>query len=128
MKTIIIVGGSKGIENAILKKLTGVSKVVNISRTTPKELYANLVHFFCDTLQNDLPNLDAADGLIYYPGSINLKPISGLSLDNFKNDFEINVLGAIKAIQYYLPVLKMTYALYFIIQCSSRKTWCALSC
>ena len=29
-----------------------------------------------------------------------------MSLDDFKNDFEINVLGAVKAIQKYLPVLK----------------------
>ena len=47
-----------------------------------------------------------ADGLVYCPGSINLKPINRLSLDDFKNDFEINVLGAVKTIQKYLAVLK----------------------
>jgi NAD(P)-dependent dehydrogenase (short-subunit alcohol dehydrogenase family) len=35
-----------------------------------------------------------------------LKPIGSLSIDDFRNDFEINVIGAIKAIQKYLPVLK----------------------
>jgi len=44
--------------------------------------------------------------LIYCPGSITLKPISGLSVDDFRNDFEINVIGAVKVIQKYLPVLK----------------------
>ena len=29
-----------------------------------------------------------------------------MKLDDFRNDFEINVLGAVKAIQHYLPVLK----------------------
>jgi hypothetical protein len=29
-------------------------------------------------------------------GSINLKPIGNLSIDDFRNDFEINVIGAVK--------------------------------
>jgi NAD(P)-dependent dehydrogenase (short-subunit alcohol dehydrogenase family) len=35
-----------------------------------------------------------------------LKPIGSLSIDNFRNDFEINVIGAVKVIQKYLPILK----------------------
>ena len=50
--------------------------------------------------------MDSADGLVYCPGSINLKPINRLSIEDFKNDFEINVIGAVKAIQTYLPALK----------------------
>ena len=46
------------------------------------------------------------DTLIYCPGSINLKPIGNLSISDFKNDFEINVIGAVKAIQKYLPALR----------------------
>ncbi|MDG1697861.1 MAG: SDR family oxidoreductase, partial [Polaribacter sp.] len=34
------------------------------------------------------------------------KPISRLKLEDFRNDFEINVIGAVKAIQHYLPALK----------------------
>jgi NAD(P)-dependent dehydrogenase (short-subunit alcohol dehydrogenase family) len=106
MKTIIVVGGSKGIGNAILKTLISTCKVVNISRTAPEDNHANLTHYYCDITQDDLPEIDVADAIVYCPGSINLKPISRLSIDDFKNDFEINVLGAVKAIQHYLPVLK----------------------
>ena len=106
MKTIIVIGGSKGIGNAILNKLIPTSKVINISRTAPEVQHANLTHYSCDITQDNLPNIDAADSLIYCPGSINLKPFSRLSIDDFKNDFEINVLGAVKAIQHYLPILK----------------------
>ncbi|WNH09756.1 SDR family NAD(P)-dependent oxidoreductase [Thalassobellus suaedae] len=106
MKTIIVVGGSKGIGNAILKKLLNYSKVINISRTLPGFNHANLTHFSCDITQDNLPDIEAADALIYCPGSINLKPITRLSIDDFKNDFEINVLGAVKAIQKYLSILK----------------------
>lgn len=106
MRTIVIVGGSKGIGNAILNTLVDTHKVINISRTSPELSHPNLVHYTCDILKEDLPNIESLDGLVYCPGSINLKPISRLSLDDFKDDFEINVLGAVKAIQKYLDLLK----------------------
>lgn len=106
MKKIIVIGGSKGIGNALVKLLVNNHKVINISRTAPEMSHDNLEHISCDILNDDLPNIENADGLVYCPGSINLKPISRLSLDDFKNDFEINVLGAVKSIQKYLDVLK----------------------
>jgi NAD(P)-dependent dehydrogenase (short-subunit alcohol dehydrogenase family) len=106
MKKIIIIGGSKGIGKAIIGTLIDQHEVVNISRTIPELSHTNLTHYSCDVLENDLPEIDSADALIYCPGSINLKPISRLSIEDFKSDFEINVLGAVKAIQKYLPVLK----------------------
>ena len=106
MKTYIVIGGSKGIGNAIIDNLLENHKVVNISRTAPEQSHSNLTHHNCDILSGELPDVDAADGLIYCPGSINLKPIKRLSLDDFRDDFEINVIGAVKAIQKYLSVLK----------------------
>lgn len=106
MKTILIIGGSKGIGNAIVNELTQNHKVINISRTVPEEASNNLQHYSCDILSDELPEIEELDGLIYCPGSINLKPISRLSLDDFRTDYEINVIGAVKAIQKYLPQLK----------------------
>lgn len=106
MNTIIVVGGSKGIGNAIVTSLLSSHKVVNISRTAPEQTHENLTHYTCDVIYDELPDLESVDGLVYCPGSINLKPIKRLSLDDFKADFEINVLGAVKTIQKYLPALK----------------------
>jgi len=106
MKTLIIIGGSKGIGHAIVNTLIGSHKIINISRTAPKLSHANLTHYTCDVLHDELPTIENADALVYCPGSINLKPISRLSIDNFREDFEINVIGAVKAIQTYLPILK----------------------
>ena len=105
MKTIIIVGGSKGIGKATVEALLHTHKVINISRTHPDVTHENLTHFDCDVLTDDLPAVDVADGLIYCPGSINLKPFKRLSLEDFRADFEINVIGAIKAIQSYSHAL-----------------------
>lgn len=106
MKNIIVIGGSKGIGNAIITSLLDQNLVHNISRTAPDISHNNLTHYSIDILQDELPNIENVDTLIYCPGSINLKPISRLKLDDFRNDFEINVIGAVKAIQHYLPSLK----------------------
>lgn len=106
MKNIVIIGGSKGIGNAILFQQLETNLVYNISRSTPEITHPNLKHFAVDVLQDTLPEIENIDTLIYAPGSINLKPIGSLSIDDFRNDFEINVIGAVKAIQKYLPVLK----------------------
>ena len=52
------------------------------------------------------PEIESLDTLIYCPGTINLKPISTLTLDDFRYDFELNVIGAVKAIKKYLNLLK----------------------
>lgn len=106
MGKYIVVGGSKGIGNAIVNNLLVNHKVINISRTIPEYSHDNLTHYNCDVISDDLPDINEADGLVYCPGSINLKPINRLSIDDFKNDFEINVIGAVKTVQKYLPVLK----------------------
>ena len=106
MKTVVLIGGSKGIGKAIANSLLETHHIVNISRSVPEYEHQNLTHYPCDILNDELPDINDVDSLIYCPGSINLKPISRLSLDDFREDFEINVLGAVKAIQKYLPKLK----------------------
>ena len=106
MKNIVIIGGSKGIGSAILMQQLQSNQVINISRTAPDVSHSNLTHYAVDVLQDPLPDIENVDTLIYCPGSINLKPIGNLSISDFKNDFEINVIGAVKAIQKYLPALR----------------------
>ncbi len=48
----------------------------------------------------------ALKGLVYAIGTINLKPVARLSESDFLKDFNINALGAVKAIQAALPHLK----------------------
>lgn len=105
MKTILIIGGSKGIGNALLNMLLTDTKVINISRTSVGINHQNLQEYNLDVLNDELPDIEQLNGLVYCPGSINLKPISRLKLDDFKNDFEINVIGAVRVIQHYAKSL-----------------------
>ncbi|MEM6721345.1 MAG: SDR family oxidoreductase [Bacteroidota bacterium] len=106
MKNIVVIGGSRGIGAAIVASQLENNKVINISRNAPEVTSNNLTHYSCNILEDELPELEAIDTLIYCPGSINLKPVSRLKIDDFRNDYEINVIGAVKAIQKYLPALK----------------------
>ena len=106
MKTYIVIGGSKGIGNAIVDNLLEHHKVINLSRSKPEIEHNNLNHHEVDILKDELPDIESADGMVYCPGSINLKPIGRFSLDEFRDDYEINVIGAVKAIQKYLKTIK----------------------
>jgi len=110
MKNIVIIGCGKGIGLATAKILCENNHITGISRTENPELnHPNIKFHQMDIISGNLDEIDfpeAVDGLVYAPGSINLKPFNRLSADDFKNDFEINVLGAVKIIQKLLPNLK----------------------
>ena len=105
MKTIIIVGGSRGIGKASIETLLPNNKVINISRNAPQVEHQNLTHYNCDVLSDELPNIEVADGLIYCPGSINLRPFKGLKIESYEQDMQINFFGLVKVIQTILPQL-----------------------
>ena len=106
MNKIVIVGGSRGIGKEIINQLVQDNMIINLSRNKPELTHTNLTHHNIDILSSDLPDLEDVSSVIYCPGSINLKPIGRISLDEFREDFEINVVGAIKVIQKYLSSLK----------------------
>ena len=106
MKNIVIIGGTKGIGKAIVSEVVDNNNVVCLSRNQTDYSHDNYTFHNFDALVDDYPNFESVDCLIYCPGSINLKPISTLSLDDFRNDFELNVIGAIRAIKKYLNLLK----------------------
>lgn len=56
---------------------------------------------------NEFPVInDSIDGLVYFPGTINLKPFHRLEREDFVNDYQVNSLGAVAFIQAYLKNLK----------------------
>jgi 3-oxoacyl-[acyl-carrier protein] reductase len=111
MKNILIIGAGKGIGLSTVKNLQHTHNLFTVSRHLTPELSAeNTVFFELDTANDNLDILailpDEIHGLVYCPGSINLKPFNRLTTQDFLNDFHQNVLGAINTIQYILPKLK----------------------
>ena len=106
MKTVLVVGGSKGIGKEIVKKLLPEHNVISFSRQASKLEHENLTQYELDAIKGELPELDVIDGLVYCPGTINLKPFGRLSEEDFLADFEVNVLGAVRVLKTYEKVLK----------------------
>lgn len=108
MKNFVIIGASSGIGKELATLLAVDNQVFVYGRTeiTGK----NITYAFWDAIANETLQIPAEieqiDGLIYCPGSINLKPFHRLAEQDFLNDYKINVLGAVKAIQAFLPLLK----------------------
>lgn len=111
MKNIIIAGAGRGIGLKTAELLNGQHRLFTISRNETAELEVMNTKFYQidiskDDLNalNDLP--EVIDGLVFCPGSINLKPFNRLTAQDFLNDFNQNVLGAVALIQKILPNLK----------------------
>ena len=58
--------------------------------------------------------IDSIDGIVYFPGSINLKPFKRLSMDEFKKDYDINVLGLLNILKFYQSKLTIDSSVIFI--------------
>lgn len=106
-----MVGGSHGIGLGIVGRLAGAGNNVTVLSRTPGglELGQNVSHTQLDILADEIPTdalPDPIDGMAYCPGSINLRSFRGLKPEDFRADFEINVMGAVKALQAALPGLK----------------------
>ncbi|MEN9326097.1 MAG: SDR family NAD(P)-dependent oxidoreductase [Flavobacterium sp.] len=106
MKNYLIIGGSKGVGEQIVKELSEKGNFCHvISRSEPSYEFNGDWHQL-DALTDILPTIESIDGLVYCLGSINLKPFNRLSLEDFNSDLNVNFFGALKAFQHYLPTLK----------------------
>ncbi len=108
MKNILLVGGSYGIGLAIAKELQDENKIFIASRTYENILHRNATHIPFDALTDTLDTStlpEVIDGLVYCPGSINLRPFKGLKIETFESDLQINFISLVKVIQSVLPNL-----------------------
>ncbi len=107
-KNVIVIGGTSGIGASIVEKLVEAkANMYNVSRSESNNNDVTNIKLDITTDFDKIEDLpDSIDGLVYCPGSINLKPFQSLSIDDFQNDFEINVLGAVKVLKACLKGLK----------------------
>ena len=110
-KNIFIVGGSSGIGLELVKILIDDHHEVYVgSRTNQRLTEIGAAHYIPMDVTADSLDLEALPetlhGLVYCPGTIVLKPFQRLSIDEFRADFNLNVLGAVKVLQGCLKRLK----------------------
>ncbi len=108
-RNILIIGASSGIGHSLALSLKNKgANLFTASRTKPEGLGSSNWFEYDATADFQLPENfpDTLHGLVYCPGTINLKPISRLSVDDFKNDFQVNVLGFVNVLQATLRQLK----------------------
>jgi 3-oxoacyl-[acyl-carrier protein] reductase len=104
-KNILLIGASSGIGLATAQLLqTSGATLFTASRHLSPELAAlGTTHLTYDATQPVGAAFDALPevlhGLVYCPGSIKLRPFERVPLDDFRADFELNVLGAVQALQ-----------------------------
>jgi NAD(P)-dependent dehydrogenase (short-subunit alcohol dehydrogenase family) len=102
-KNIILVGGNSGIGKAVAAQLQEDGATIFSYSRTGEGTAA--VDFSTDF--EELPGLpEIIDGVVYCPGTINLKPFHRISIADFKQEMEVNFYGAIRLLQACLKGLK----------------------
>ena len=108
MKNILLIGGSYGIGLELAKELQSENNVFVASRTNQNLDNLNITQIQFDAITDSLDTSKlptVIDGLVYCPGSINLRPFRGLKLETFESDMHINFFSMVKVIQSLLPEL-----------------------
>lgn len=115
--TYLLIGGNSGIGLATAEFLKSQGhEILAASRSSDRLTALGIpVQPFDarDPQTLDLP--EALDGLIYFPGTITLKPFHRLTPADFLADFQVNCLGAVHAIQQALPALKKPSAASIVL-------------
>ncbi len=106
-QTFLLVGASSRIAKETANQLNAKGhKVIAIS-TKPNEAGYTDFHSIEKYDFGSFPiRNDAIDGLVYFPGTINLKPFNRLGATEFNMDMSINAIGAAACAQAYLDNLK----------------------
>ena len=110
-KNYLVVGGSYGIGLQVVQQLVADGANVYVAARTNDQLpSSDKIHFQTfDALSEEALELpEELHGVVYCPGSINLKPFRSLKPQAFRDDFEINVVGAVKVLQATQKILQKT--------------------
>ena len=100
---IVLVGGNSGIGKALATQLQESGATLFMYSKSGEGTTA--VDFSEDF--DTLPGLpEVIDGLVYCPGTINLKPFHRITIAEFKQEMDVNFFGAVRLLQACLKGLK----------------------
>ena len=102
--TCVIAGGSSGIGLELVRQLTPTATRIDVWSREARNLEPGGVvrHAACDfsAVDGPLPELpDEISGAVYCPGTITLRSFRSLQPADFRQDFELNLIGAVRFLQ-----------------------------
>ena len=111
MQNYLIIGGSSGIGLQLTNQLaeSGKQIIATFNKNAPLHKKPNVHYHHLNVLEDTLSLdfvPDELSGLIYCPGSINLRSFEKIKPEDFEADYKLQVIGAIKIIQTVLQRLK----------------------
>ena len=108
MSNYLIIGASSGIGEELAKQLNAEGHTVYGTYHSHQVIHDSIHYQKLNVLDEDLhlELPDELEGLVYCPGSIQLRPFNRIKANEFINDLHLNLAGAVKVIQLALPKLK----------------------
>ena len=103
MKNILLVGANSATS---LDLITNYENKYNFIKMSRNPEYSDVENFdLLDEKTYYSENIEI-DGIIYFPGTINLKQFERLKVEDFEKDFNVNVIGLIKILKFYKKQLQ----------------------
>ena len=117
MKNILLIGASSEAALCLYKNYSQQYNFIRLSREDSESCVSNFdildpSTYYAEELKYD--------GLVYFPGTINLKPFKSLKIEDFYNDFDVSVMGLIKVLKYYYSFFNKDASLVFISSLASK--------
>ncbi|MDB4358621.1 SDR family oxidoreductase [Verrucomicrobiales bacterium] len=109
-RNILVIGGNSGVGNELIKQLAAKGDHVIAGARDDREIskVSGVTFHPFDALDRgatlNLP--EKLDGVVYCPGTIQLKPFHRVTDEDFDQELQVNFFGAINVIRQALPALK----------------------
>ena len=106
MATYIFAGAASAMAQQTRKNLQAAGHaVIGISRAEKLDDYDTVLQI--ENYTSEYPTIEGEfAGLVYFPGSINLKPFARITLAEFQTEWQLHCLGAIAFLQAYHKQIK----------------------
>lgn len=110
MSSYLVIGASSGIGSWLSQHLATEGHTVFGTWNGHEPEETSAIRFQKFNATDDAFNTDILpdklDGLVYCPGTISLKPFARIKPQEFADDLQVQLIGAVKVIQAVLPKLK----------------------